>query len=100
MFEIINMKADFEPWWMFEGWEKDIVSRQSFEDYSEAIAYLEMTLTKMRESHRNEAMKKGCFFAFWSKDEKVFCEACDEDLQIYHGVIFMKEGKPAISENV
>ena len=39
-------------------------------------------------------MKKDCFFAFWSEDEINFCEGCDEDLQLYHGVILMKDGKP------
>ena len=24
MFEVIYMKADYEPWWMFEGWEEMI----------------------------------------------------------------------------
>ncbi|MET0960338.1 MAG: DUF1033 family protein, partial [Psychrobacillus psychrotolerans] len=25
MFEVIYMKADYEPWWLFEGWEQHIV---------------------------------------------------------------------------
>ena len=24
MYEVIYMKADYEPWWMFEGWEEMI----------------------------------------------------------------------------
>ena len=39
-------------------------------------------------------MKKDCFYAFWSEDEINFCDGCDEDLQLYHGVILMKDGKP------
>ena len=27
MFEIIYMKADFEPWWAFEGWEEHIIKK-------------------------------------------------------------------------
>ena len=88
------MKAEFEPWWMFEDWEETIVSRYSFKEVLEVKAHLKDTLAKLRKTYENEAVKKDCFYAFWSEEEKKFCEACDEDLQIYHGVIIMKEGKP------
>ena len=32
MYEVIYMKADYEPWWMFEEWEDAICSRHSFDD--------------------------------------------------------------------
>ena len=32
MYKIIYMKADFEPWWQFEGWEEHIVSVYSYEE--------------------------------------------------------------------
>jgi len=99
MFEIIYMKADFEPWWMFEGWEKTIVTRQSFLIEEEARNYLNMKITEFRATHSNERIKNECFFAFWSDDEKHFCEACDEDSQIYHGLILLYENKPFILGN-
>ena len=89
------MKADYEPWWMFDGWEETIRSRCSFNDAKEALVYYEKLLAELREKYELEAMKKDCFYAFWSESEKTFCEGCDEDLQLYHGVIFMKDGKPA-----
>lgn len=88
------MKAEFEPWWMFDDWEASIISRQSFANIVESNMYLKELLDNLRKVHPNEAMKKDCFFAFWSTNEKEFCEACDENLQIYHGVILMKEGEP------
>ncbi len=36
MFKIIYMKADYEPWWQFEGWEEHIVSTETF-DTEEAL---------------------------------------------------------------
>ena len=99
MFEIIYMKAEFEPWWMFEDWEETIVSRHSFIDSIEVNIHLKELLAELRKEHKNEAMKKNCFYAFWSTEEKIFCDACDENLQIYHGVIVMKEGKPATMDN-
>ena len=44
--------------------------------------------------YKNESEKKNCFFAFWSENEKISCEACSDDLQIYHGIILLFEGKP------
>jgi hypothetical protein len=94
MYEVIYMKADFEPWWMFEEWEETIRSRHSFDDIESAVAYFEKLIVELRGKHRREAMKKECFYAFWSEDEINFCDGCDEDLQLYHGVILMKNGKP------
>ena len=94
MFEVIYMKADYEPWWMFEGWEETICSRSSFADAKGALAYCATLLAELREKYELEAMKKECFYAFWSEAEKCFCEGCDEDLQLYHGVILMKDGNP------
>ena len=94
LFEVIYMKAEFEPWWMFKGWEETIVSRHSFSEAFEVKLYLNNILAELRKIHENEAVKNDSFFAFWSSAEKLFCEACDDDLQIYHGVILMKAGKP------
>lgn len=94
MYEVIYMKADFEPWWMFEGWEDEVLSRQKFVDECNAINFLEETLSKLRVKYQNESQKKNCFFAFWSENEKILCEACSDDLQIYHGIILLYEGKP------
>jgi hypothetical protein len=43
-------------------------------------------------------VKKNCFFAFWSENEKLSCEACSDDLQIFHGIILLFEGKPLIDK--
>ncbi|WP_342510154.1 DUF1033 family protein [Sporosarcina sp. FSL K6-2383] len=91
---MIYMKADYEPWWMFAGWEETIRSRLAFDSAQEALHYCEGLLLELRNKYPFEAMKKDSFFAFWTECEKDFCEACDEDLQLYHGVIFMKDGKP------
>lgn len=96
MFEIVYMKADFEPWWMFEGWEEAIVSRIPCKNREEVEGHLASLLKKLREENDNETVKNNCFYAFWSTKEKTFCEACDDELQIYHGVIVLKENKPFI----
>jgi hypothetical protein len=98
MYEVIYMKADFEPWWMFEGWEEEVLSRQTFFEECHARNFLEETLSELRVKYKNESMKKNCFFAFWSENEKLSCEACSDDLQIFHGIILLFEGKPLIDK--
>ncbi|NYF24711.1 DUF1033 family protein [Sporosarcina sp. JAI121] len=94
MFEVIYMKADYEPWWMFDEWEDTIRSRHSFDDVNSAVLHFEKLIAELRKKHKHEAVKKDCFYAFWSEDEINFCDGCDEDLQLYHGIILMKDGKP------
>lgn len=93
------MKADFEPWWMFDGWEENIVSRHSFDNEAEAKKYLNETLVTLQGKFQHMCAKKKCFYAFWAEEEKVFCEGCDDDLQIFHGIILLWQGKPFIEND-
>lgn len=94
MFEVIYMKAEFEPWWMFEGWEEEVVSRHSFNHEIEAKVYLTELLQTFRKKFHHMNSKEDCFFAFWAEEEKVFCEGCDDDLQIFHGLLLFHNGMP------
>lgn len=96
LYEVIYMKADFEPWWMFDGWEETVISRQSFNDLNNAINYLDEQLMEFRKRFKNENMQKQYCYAFWTEEEKQFCEACDDDLQIFHGLFLLYKGKPYI----
>ncbi|WP_102692016.1 DUF1033 family protein [Rummeliibacillus pycnus] len=88
MFKIIYIKADYEPWWQFEGWEENIVEEKVFDNKEEARIFLDATLKKFEEKYMYHAHKKERFWAFWSDDEIQFCEACDDDIQTYHGIIW------------
>ncbi len=94
MFEVIYMKADFEPWWMFEGWEEHIEDRTAFTSFDEAVNYLQQTVQSMKAQYEFVEARKNCYIAFWTAAEQCFCEDCDDDLQTYHGLIFMKDGQP------
>lgn len=90
------MKADFEPWWMFEGWEETILSRQLFDKKSEAEKYLETMVLSFRKDYQHEKEKNQYLYAFWSNEEQCFCESCDDDLQIFHGILMLFDGKPIV----
>lgn len=89
MYKIIYMRADFEPWWQFEGWEEHIVFIQEYDDEKQFQLALAQIIEDFRQNYDFEACKEERFFAFWSEDECEFCEACDEDTQVYHGLIVM-----------
>jgi hypothetical protein len=94
MNEVFYMKAGYEPWWMFTGWEEYIIEKQVFSSEKEANEYVDSLLSKFRTMYPHEANQKGTCWAFWTEDEQEFCEACDDDLQTYHGVLWLKNGKP------
>lgn len=86
-YEIIYMKADFEPWWQFEGWEENIVEKTVYatkEDFEEALQH---KLSIMRQRYPNERQKNDYYYAFWDENELEYCEGCDDDAQIFHGLI-------------
>lgn len=90
MYQLIYMKADYEPWWKFEGWESNIVSTKQFQTEEEMRIGLQEILQDFRRRYEHEANKEGIYFAFWSDEEREYCDACDDDIQIYHGIIVEK----------
>lgn len=89
MYKIIYMKADYEPWWQFDGWEEYIVSSEQYDTEHQFQMALNHLLAQFRNKYEFEAHKNERFYAFWSEDECEFCEACDDDAQIYHGIIVL-----------
>ncbi|MEO4054885.1 DUF1033 family protein [Solibacillus sp. CAU 1738] len=90
MYKIIYMKADYEPWWQFEGWEEKIEETYIFDTEEDYETGLQNVITQFREKYEHEEIKKGKYIAFWSKSECEYCEACDDDAQIFHGIILEK----------
>lgn len=95
MYEVIYMKADYEPWWLFEDWKDKVKTRKVFTTGIEAKQYVDELTKQFEEQYENKEVRKECFFAFWSDDERVYCEGCDDDLQIFHGIISFVDGVPA-----
>lgn len=90
MYTILYMKADYEPWWKFEGWEAFIQTNETFATEEQFKLALAQKLEYFRLTYDNEATKEEKYWAFWSEDESFYCEACDDDAQVYHGIIALK----------
>lgn len=94
MYEVIYMKADYEPWWMFEGWEEMVRLRRSFDTLVEAVEFANVIMEEMRGSFAKEKTRKGTFTAFWNPGERTYCDGCDDDMQLYHGVFLLQGSEP------
>lgn len=84
------MKADFEPWWKFDGWESNIVTTHVYNTEEQFNIALNNMLDDFRNKYDHEESREGKYYAFWSKDECEYCEACEDDAQIFHGIIIEK----------
>ncbi|MGE6752524.1 DUF1033 family protein [Rossellomorea sp. NPDC071047] len=91
---VMTTKSDAEPWWFFEGWEKDIVQEWTFNNRDEAIERFLEEMRRLRKSYLKSKNKKLHSIAFWDPNEVLFCEACDDDLQVYYGLIIFENDRP------
>lgn len=91
MYKVIYMKADYEPWWQFEGWQDYVVSESIFDCKMEAEGFLQKMLADMSLKYTNKRHNKDRFWAFWSEEESGYCEQCADDAQIYHGLIWLDD---------
>ncbi|GEK35311.1 hypothetical protein KSI01_28440 [Kurthia sibirica] len=91
MYKVIYMKADYEPWWQFEGWQDYVVSESIFTDEREAQGYLAKKIQEFSTEFCYNRKNKERFWAFWSEGDEDFCEQCADSVQIYHGLIWQEE---------
>lgn len=97
MHEIIYMRADYEPWWMFDDWEDKVVTRRKFSAADSARNYLAELKTDFSLRFSEHEERDAAFTSYWNEEEMEYCEKCEEDLQIFHGLIWLVNGKPQIS---
>ncbi|PFA70690.1 hypothetical protein CN378_00005 [Bacillus sp. AFS015802] len=91
---VITTKSDAEPWWFFEGWEKDIVKDWTFDKKDEAVHAFLTEWRRLKRSFPQSKSKKFHSAAFWDPEEVYFCEACDDDLQVYYGLVIFENDQP------
>lgn len=93
MYEIITIRADYEGWWLFDDYREQATDIKRFSSVTEAQSYYDNQIITLREHFCNERIGKFNIHAFFNNCEIEFCEDCDEDVQIFHSVIFLRDGK-------
>jgi hypothetical protein len=91
--KVVRIKGESEPWWFFPDWQKDISEENEFQTENEAFRQFIILVQEGKHTFDHFKEKKNTV-AFWNEGDKVFCEACDDDLQLYHGLILMKDDHP------
>jgi len=67
MYTILYMKADYEPWWKFEGWEAFIQTKETFDTKEQFEQALQRKLNQFRSAYEHEASKEGAIGLFGQK---------------------------------
>lgn len=91
MHEIVYIKSFYEPWWMLEGWEQDIVERKKFTSIIEATRFRNEIAEKLKIDFPEHKTKGEEFDVYWLIGDTAYCPDCEEDLQVYHGIIWLKD---------
>ncbi|MDG5470480.1 DUF1033 family protein [Jeotgalibacillus sp. ET6] len=100
MWNIIQTKSDAEPWWFLEGWEEDILQQWTFSDKEDAFHFFKQKIVEMVDLYPYVKVKRGTQIAFWDEKELLFCDSCDDDLQLYHGFLIFYDNEPYISNSM
>lgn len=91
MYQVFQTKGEYEPWWFFEDWQTLITEKHSFMDFKEALSLYQELETKLTEKYPSYRTKRPYLTAFWDNEEKAYCDACSDDIQIYYGVMLLKD---------
>jgi len=93
MYEVVIVRADYEGWWLFEGWQDDIVNRHQYNDDAALTEGYSSIIEQMKKEYNSYIQGKYDLYAFFNACEIEFCEDCDEDVQIYYTPIITKNNE-------
>lgn len=93
MFKIVILRADYEGWWLFEGWQEDIIRQFSYESETAMKEAYRDLIQKMKEQFHSFKEGKYSLLAFFNSCEMENCEDCGEDLQIFYTPMMLKDGE-------
>lgn len=90
MYEVITIRTEYEGWWLFDDLWDYVTELNRFSTLEEAEIYYNEQLNKLRKKFKNELVGKHNIHAFYNNCELIYCEDCDDDIQIFHSLIVFK----------
>lgn len=93
MYQVAVLKADYEGWWLFEGWQEDLTDIKDFDSEDAMIQYYRQLVEEMNADFHSCQKGKYGLFAFFNACELEYCEECEEDLQIYYTPLCLKDNE-------
>lgn len=91
-----------EPWWFFDGWRSEITFEENFVNFSDARAVYELLWSEMATVYMDHETRLSSLSAFLNPNEMMWCDACDEYLQRYHGLALLEDYatiSPSVTKN-
>ncbi|MHC9532350.1 DUF1033 family protein [Dellaglioa sp. L3N] len=98
MFQVITMFGFDEPWWFFDDWKTHIQKTIDFDSMDDAVAFFEKQSSTFTDEFKYQKSKRHYLTAFWDDEQKDFCSDCGDDLQLYQGLLLVKDGKEIVAE--
>ena len=93
MYCVIEMYGDYEPWWFLDGWEKDIVQEQNFENYYDALKFYKTRWLELEKEFKLYKSRSDLMTVFWIEDDVRWCEECDDYVQQYRSILLLEDEK-------
>lgn len=94
MWKLVKMTADYEPWWLFDDWRDKIVMEKSFSSFEDVLTEWSNLTCELSNKFTSSEYRETGMTVFFTEGDLVFCEACDDDVQIYHGILLLKNDEP------
>lgn len=90
---VCKTKGDCEPWLFLDGWREEITECLSFDDQNKAIQTYAQWVKEYKRVFESFKETNLSLFSFWNEGDEQYCEACDDYLQVFYGIVFMKGEK-------
>ena len=74
------------------------VTATDYADFWWEVAVDELDAEKVSVVDPIQKTKETYLTAYWSDGEIRFCENCDDDVQLYHGLMLLQDGKKLLQE--
>ncbi|AND80340.1 DUF1033 family protein [Streptococcus pantholopis] len=91
MYQVVKMQAEFEPWWFFEDWQKNITESADFIQFDEALVCFKEEWQRLYQKLPCYQSRQTLLAAFWSSKEQYWCEECADYLQNYHSLLLLED---------
>ncbi|RXK19214.1 DUF1033 family protein [Macrococcus sp. DPC7161] len=93
MYEVITMRADYEGWYLFDDYRSKIKTSDTFDQFILAQEKFNQLINDYELHFKHKLIGKGNVHVFYNNCEIEFCESCDDDVQIFHSVLILEDGK-------
>lgn len=93
MYEVVIIKADYEGWWLFDGWQEDIIKRYKATDLDNLLDTYNTIIDEMKHKYNSHITGKYNIIAFFNACDLEYCEDCEEDMQIYYTPLMTKNNE-------